>query len=186
MAETPRLSPLARLGLAARAGEGDAAVRLGWAVPAGMAIVRGAPPAELDLPSAPNTVAGDNPRAFWLGPDEWLLVGDVDVAALRAGGAIAVDVGHARAVITVAGDYAVDLLAKACPLDFDDAAFAVGTCAQSKLALTSAVLYRRGAQRFELFVARSYAVYLWQWLADAADEFGYAVAGLDQSDGSSG
>ncbi|MEQ9639748.1 MAG: sarcosine oxidase subunit gamma family protein [Alphaproteobacteria bacterium] len=183
MAEATRLSPLARLGLAARIGETDAPLRLGWATPAAMLVVRGDPPADLDLPRDPNTVAGDNPRAFWLGPDEWLLVGDVDRAAL--GDAVAVDVSHARTVITVAGDDAVDLLAKACGLDFDESAFPVDGCAQSKVALTSALLHRTDTDRFELYVGRSYAVYLWQWLADAAAEFGYAVAGLDQSGGSS-
>ena len=181
MADPLRVSPLARLGLAARAGEGDAAVRLGWAVPSAMAILRGPPPDRLELPAAPNTVAGEATRALWLGPDEWLLVGAVDVAALERDGAMVVDVGHARAVITVAGEYAVDVLAKGCPLDFDLAAFPVGACAQSRLARTSALLHRRGEARFDLYVGRSFAVYTWQWLADAAAELGHAVAGLDQS-----
>ena len=186
MADAPRLSPLARLGLAAQVGKGDAPVRLGWAATTGMVVVRGDPPGGLALPTEPNTVSGENPRAFWLGPDEWLLVGDVDVAEVRAAGAIAVDVSHARTVITIAGDFAADLLSKACSLDFDDSSFPIGSCAQSKVALTSALLYRSDTHRFEIFVARSHAAYLWQWLADAAVEFGFAVAGLDQSGGSSG
>lgn len=178
MADPSRSSPLAHLGLAARIGEADAPVQLGWSQPAGMAIVRGRAD-RLDLPTVPNTVAGDNPRALWLGPDEWLLVGDIDVAALERDGLMAIDAGHARTVLTVAGA-AADVLAKGCSLDFHLDAFPVETCAQSRLARISVLLHRRGAQRFDLYVGRSFAVYAWHWLADAAAANGYAVAGLDQ------
>jgi sarcosine oxidase subunit gamma len=181
MADADRTSPLARLGLAARIEpEADAAVRLGWAQPAAMAVVRGLPPDGLDLPQAPNTVAGGNPRAFWLGPDEWLLAGDVDIAALERRGALVVDVGHARAVLTLAGARAIDVLRQGCPLDFDARAFPVGGCAQSRLAPFSVLLHRCGDDRFDLYVGRSYAVACWQWLVAAAAEYGYAVVGLDQ------
>lgn len=181
MADADRTAPLAQLGLAARIErDGDAAVRLGWAQPAAMAIVRGLPPDGLDLPQVPNTVAGDNPRALWLGPDEWLVAGDVDVAALEARGALVVDVGHARAVLTLGGPGARDVLARGCPLDLDTRAFPVGGCAQSRLARLSVLLHRRAVDRFDLYVGRSYAVACWQWLVAAAAEHGYAVTGLDQ------
>ena len=181
MADTDRASPLARLGLAARVQPGaNAAVRLGWAQPPAMAIVRGMPPDGVDLPQVPNTVAGGNPRAFWLSPDEWLLVGDVDIAALEARGALVVDVSHARAVLTLAGASATGVLAQGCPLDFAATAFPVDNCAQSRLAAFDILLHRRATDRFDLYVGRSYAVAAWQWLADAAAGIGWSVAGLDQ------
>lgn len=141
-----------------------------------------------ELPFAPNkatlTAAGS---ALWTGPDEWLLTSDRRLPgheqALRrclAGpsGAV-VDLSHARIVLRIAGEHSRDLLARGCSLDLHPRKFAAGECAQSLLGQVSVLLHRREAETFDLFVARSYAVSVWDWLTGAAAGFGYVVLPAD-------
>jgi sarcosine oxidase subunit gamma len=72
------------------------------------------------------------------------------------------------------------VLAKGCPLDLHPRAFATGNCAQSLLAKASVLIHlpNDDAQRgptFDLYVARSFAHYLFAWLEDAGREYGVQV-----------
>jgi len=126
-------------------------------------------------PAAPNTVAkAPDAVIFWLGPDEWLYDGEqmvtvTDFRAALAGvpGAV-VDVSASRKSIVVAGERAQEVMAKAATLDFTDRGFPVGSCAQTNIARTQGLIYRRGAQEFVVYVRPSYERYLRAWLADAA------------------
>jgi sarcosine oxidase subunit gamma len=83
-----------------------------------------------------------------------------------------VDLSGSRTVIEIAGAHARTLLEKGCGLDLHPRAFGPGQCAQTLFArlpviidqLTAAPLYR-------LFVRRSSASWLSDWLLDAAQEF---------------
>jgi sarcosine oxidase subunit gamma len=89
-----------------------------------------------------------------------------------------VDVSDSRAVITLSGPRALDVLAKGCPLDLHPRVFSPGRCAQSLLAKAHVLLHRvDDAPTFEIYVHRSFADYLWTWLEDAAAEYGMAVRG---------
>ncbi|MCW5698485.1 MAG: hypothetical protein KIT00_01450 [Rhodospirillales bacterium] len=199
-----RQSPLAHLGLVARASEDQSAeagvvmaecpfcaqtglrgdgslARFGNAVKTVLGI---APPTE------PNTVTGpedfaDGARILWLGPDEWLIVGgDVDAEpsgalrlALSDRHAAVVDVSDGRAVIALSGPNARDVLAKGCPLDLHPRAFGPGRCAQTVLAKAHVILHQIDASpSYEIYVHRSFADYLWSWLEDAAGEFGVRIS----------
>jgi len=126
-------------------------------------------------PTTPNTVAATSDAAiFWLGPDEWLYDGEqmVTVTDLRAAlegvhGAV-VDVSASRKSIVVSGERAEEVMSKAASLDFTDRGFPVGSCAQTNVARTQGLIYRRGAQEFVIYVRPSYERYLRAWLADAA------------------
>jgi sarcosine oxidase subunit gamma len=133
------------------------------------------------LPVEPNTTAtsGDGTRLVcWLGPDEWLVIGEPGTAAaieagLRAAladapGAI-VDVSANRTTLSVAGPRARDLLAFGCGLDLD--ALVPGRCAQTLLARANVVLVPVGPAdepAFRILVRPSVAGYLAAWLRDAA------------------
>ena len=138
------------------------------------------------LPAAPNrtalTAAG---TALWSGPGEWLLMTsdrsqtNHELALRRclagSSGAV-VDLSQARAVICIAGEHSRDLLAMGCPLDLHHRDFAAGCCAQSLLGQVNVLLHLcQEADAFDLFVARSYALSVWDWLTDAAAGFGYRV-----------
>ena len=70
------------------------------------------------------------------------------------------------------GDSALDLLAKGCPLDLK--ALGDGQCASSLLGDVP-IVYDRCGDGFELYIPRTYAQFAWEWLIDAAGEFGYAA-----------
>jgi len=147
------------------------------------------------LPAEPNTTAASaTALALWLGPDEWWIVvpgpepecGPTLAAALhealagRPGSAVT-DVTDSRTCLRIRGPRARDLLNKGTPLDLHPRVFPAGRCAQSHLAKTDVVVHLvadDGADDgpvFELYVLRSFAEYLWLWLADAAREYGLAI-----------
>ncbi|MDP6572243.1 MAG: sarcosine oxidase subunit gamma family protein [Rhodospirillales bacterium] len=199
-----RQSPLAHLGLAARAAippediEGTEAgvvlcerparhqigLRGDARRPAFRAAVKGvlgfAPPAKA------TTAAGGTglPRALWLGPDEWLVVTDDDDAAtvadlseaLARQHAHVVDLSDARAVIGLAGAGARDVLMKGCTLDVHRRAFGPGRCTRTLLARAQVIVHQiTQAPDYDLYVQRSFAEYLWAWLEDAGTEYGVRV-----------
>jgi sarcosine oxidase, subunit gamma len=126
-------------------------------------------------PTAPNTVATAGDRhVLWLGPDEWLLIdpktGTDHVLrnALAGIHSAVVDVTSSRKALTVSGEHAEEIMAKAATLDFSVAAFPTGSCAQTNIARTQGIIWRRGAKEFVLYVRSSLAPYLRDWLDDAA------------------
>lgn len=147
-----------------------------------------APPVEPNSAAGPGSLA-EGGRILWLGPDEWLVVGrgkggsDIAGAIRRAidqapgvHHAAVVDVSDGRAVITLAGPHARNVLAKGCPLDFHPKAFEAGRCAQSLLGKAHIIIHQVDeAPTYEIYVHRSFADYLWRWLQDAAAEYGAKV-----------
>jgi len=163
-----RHSPLAHLGLAARAiapaadGAPEPGVWMGERPFRGLVNLRGpvgdkafdaavnkalgvAPPSE------PNTTAAKGDLTlFWLGPDEWWVVtaGDGPAtteklrAALAGQKAAVTDVSESRTCIHIRGPRARDLLAKGCPLDLHPRVFAAGSCAQSHCAKAMITLHQ--------------------------------------------
>jgi len=143
---------------------------------------------DMVLPADPNTSASaGGVTAIWLGPDEWLLTTDADNAAtllrklrdaLAGLAAAIVDVSDAATVIALSGPNAHDVLAKGCPLDLHPSVFAPGRVAQTIVAQADAILHRvddGGEASFDIHVRRSFAEYLWLWLADAGLEYGVGV-----------
>ena len=146
------------------------------------------------LPAAANTSTGDaDTIALWLGPDEWWLVvpgpepeagpalAEKLRAALTGHFAAVTEVGESRTCIRVAGPSARALLQKGCPLDVHPRAFVAGACAQSCLAKATVLVHLPADESvtegpiFDIYVARSFAEYLWAWLEDAGAEYGVAV-----------
>jgi sarcosine oxidase subunit gamma len=145
---------------------------------------------DLLLPTEPNSTAGRGDLvALWLGPDAWLLTCPPGALAAHTGSlrkalsdihAAITDVSDGRVALRLAGPSARDVLAKGCPLDLHPRAFASGSCAQSLLAKASVLIHLLDdeAQRgptFDLYVARSFAHYLFAWLEDAGREYGVQV-----------
>jgi sarcosine oxidase subunit gamma len=136
----------------------------------------------LDLPLEPNRFSRrDRLACLWLGPDEWLVVAEPDAdpglaprleRALAGRRVSVVEVGAGYATLQLAGARAREVLAKACSLDLHPRAFRAGQCAQSNFARTQAVIALvDDAPIFRLYVRRSLAEYLAQWLLDAMREY---------------
>lgn len=196
-----RQSPLAHLGLARRAREarGEAGVAMAERpFPAILNLrARGSTPEPWQaietalgfaLPREPNRAAGkDRVVALWLGPDEWWLIGppaDQGLGkTLSELGCTLTEVGDSRTCIRISGPRARALIAKGCPLDLHPRVFGPGHCAQSLLAEADIVLHQVSpAPAYDIYVARSFAEYLWLWLEDAAREYVLAVVEGAQSD----
>jgi heterotetrameric sarcosine oxidase gamma subunit len=158
--------------------------------PAAIAQINGAP-TELQLASALGFLALDStiePRRactgkggtlLWNGPGQWLAVSPSTSArgfirdlrgALEPSGATITDLSHARSVIRIAGPKAREVMLKGCPLDLDS--FEVNDCASSLLSHFNVQIHCLGDQTFDLYVFRSFGLALWEWLVDAALEYG--------------
>lgn len=139
------------------------------------------------LPQDPNTcVSSDRWHVSWLSPDEWLLIGNEDDAAV----AVLVDqleslhhalneISGGQTVFRVGGDAWRDVLASACPFDLHPRAFGEGACGQTVVAHTNVVLIfvnddPRG-EALDIVVRRSFADHLARWLMDAAIEGGFEM-----------
>ena len=141
--------------------------------------------AGVPLPLEPNRVASMRElRTLWLGPDEWLVTAPEGTApdltgrltrALAGRHATVIDLSASRAVIEVAGLRARALLEKGCGLDLHPRAFGPGQCAQTLFARLPVIIDQLGAApAYRLFVRRSAARWLADWLIDAAEEFRFA------------
>ncbi len=139
-------------------------------------------------PLAPNTTdSAEQVTVLWLAPDRWLVASDrhgpPDLEqALRqaldgAGLSAAVnDVTSGRTVVRVGGPRARDLLAKGCPLDLHPDAFAAGQCLQSLMGHLNVLLHAADDNgRVDIYVARGFAVSLWEFLTERAAELGCEV-----------
>ena len=103
-------------------------------------------------PTEPNTavVSDDGTRhVLWLGPDEWLVLGEPGTAsaleralreAIGDGRGAVVDVSANRTTLSVSGPRARELLAFGCALDLDERRFKPGMCAQTLLARANVII----------------------------------------------
>jgi len=134
-------------------------------------------------PTEPNTavVSDDGTRhVLWLGPNEWLVLGEPGTgpelerairAAIVQGPGAVVDVSANRTTLSVSGPRARDVLAFGCSLDLDERRFKPGMCAQTMLARANVIIVPVGPASepsFRVLVRPSFAAYLAAWLTDAA------------------
>jgi sarcosine oxidase subunit gamma len=136
----------------------------------------------LDLPTVPNTVTSAVAvSALWLGPDEWLVVGQPGAEegitarlheALVGLHSSVVDVTANRAVLEISGGRSRHLLMKGCSIDLHPRVFSPGRCAQTNFSRTIVILQQTDATpTWRLFVRSSFAVYLATWLIDAMADY---------------
>src|SRR5437762_2089046 len=138
--------------------------------------------AGVPLPMQPNRVASMRElRTLWLGPDEWLVTAPGGTApellarltgALAGRSAMVTDLSASRAVIEISGAQARRLLEKGCGLDLHPRAFGPGQCAQTLFAKLPVIIDQlSAAPSYRLYVRRSSARWLCDWLIDSAEEF---------------
>jgi sarcosine oxidase subunit gamma len=124
----------------------------------------------LRLPVEPGTwLRSGEADVLWLGPDEWLVVGEADL--VRSEDVAVTDVSAQRTTLVIAGPGARDLLAHGCALDLHPSVFGPGRCAQTTLALAQVVLVAREDDEFWILVRASLARYLADWVTDAAVDY---------------
>jgi sarcosine oxidase subunit gamma len=129
-----------------------------------------------DLPfeaPEPNTATTWGERdVLWLGPDEWLVVGDpgTEEEIVRALGdaldgrhASILDVGANRIAFDLQD--ALELLSTACGLDLDPGRWTPGMCAQTLVGHAQVILHQRDERTTRVFVRPSFAGYVEDLLA---------------------
>lgn len=192
----PRQSPLAHLALEARAAGSMEEALVGLTELPHRAMVNLRGPATPEIRSVVAEHAGcglplhaleaaqhGDMTALWLGPDEWLITGPTDGAELaatltnvfRGNFVTATDISDAYCAMRLAGPAAAETLSKGCSLDLHPRAFGAGRVARTLVAHASVILHQTSDDAYEIYVRRSYADYLWQWLMDAGQMFGIAV-----------
>lgn len=127
---------------------------------------------DLGLPRTPNAwTASDGRELLWLGPDEWLVVGEPGTAeslvawlegALADAHRAVVDVSSNRVAIELEGDRRFELLEQGCGLDLHPRSWRAGMCAQTLLARVPVLLQERG-DATRVFVRPSFADWLVDW-----------------------
>ncbi len=190
----PRHEPLAHLALAGRAtGNAASAAVVLRALPYHPSLIlRGESddPAFLEsflgamgfgLPIAPFGITNQNDyTAYWLGPNEWLIMGVKSPEHLAAGMAgcrhALIRVGDGQQIIAISGARAVDVLTKHCPLDLHGLKCSQPWCSRTVMAGIQITLRNLYDGSYHVHVGRSLADYAWRILEDAALEFGVAVA----------
>lgn len=138
----------------------------------------------LKLPPSNSTSGNGTCTVLWIGPGSWLTVGErsarerlaADLDRAMGGAATVVDLSHARTVIRIAGPSAHTILAKGCAMDLEPHAMKPGTASVTALARLPVLIHAINERpTFDLYVYRSYAEHLWEWLSRSAAEYGRAV-----------
>jgi len=120
--------------------------------------------------------------AICIGPHRWLVVEqerrdlyDLIRAATDTRQAAVIDQSHGRIGLRLSGPNVRDLLSKGTSIDLRPARFPAGCGTATRLERFTVVLHCIETECFDLFALRSYAVSLYEWLLDAAIEFGCRI-----------
>ena len=115
------------------------------------------------------------PETFWVVTHD---AEDLTVslrAAVRPALGAVTPLSNSRTRIYIEGPDAPKVLSTGIPLDFQQQSFRVNDFALTGLHHTSILVHRSGEQRYELYALRSFALWTWEWLTDAALQFGYDI-----------
>ena len=93
-------------------------------------------------------------------------------AALPASDGAVVDLSHGRAVLKLEGAAAPAILAKGVAIDLSATAFSPARVVQTMIHHVDVTIVRRDSEAFDLWVLRSFAESMAEWLLDAGLEFG--------------
>ena len=133
----------------------------------------------LQLPGQALQFSGEDPAACWLGPDQWLLTSDTRPAEelvahidrtlsnlLHA----ATDMSSNNVCFALKGPAARTILAMGCGIDMHESAFMAGQCVRTQFANVQLLIVAVEDHVFDLYLDRSHARYLGDWIADAGED----------------
>lgn len=130
-----------------------------------------------------STSSKEKITSLWLGPNEWLLVSNnetsketntyeleqvlFDNISKSNLGAITNVTDHFT-IFKLSGSNIYEVLSKGCPFDFSSENFGDSKVVQTILNHVDVTIHRRSENDVDLYVRRSFAGYLWEWLKDSA------------------
>ncbi len=116
------------------------------------------------LPGFGSALEKEGQTVFRVSPAQYWVVGPVPDA--KACHVMALSSGRTRFLVEGAG--VRDLLARCAAIDFSAEAFKPGSVAMTGIHHTPVLIHCVSENSFHLFVMRSFALSVWEWLADAA------------------
>ena len=134
--------------------------------------------AAMQLPQAQRW-RGVDPVVCWLGPDQWLLTSDTqsptDVislvdSALSGQLYAATDLSSSNVCYALKGFAARTVLAMGCGVDLHESAFTEGQCVRTNFANVPLFIVCIAGDHFDLYVDRSHARYLNDWLTNSGED----------------
>ena len=136
------------------------------------------------LPDAPNQIIASGESGFVMSQShrEFWLLQPLGEASLDRPASDAVASGvwplycqHSHAWLQLAGEPRAQVMAKLCGVDLSEAAFPLGSVAQTQAARVSVIIAAHQNENdqpvFSIFVDQSLARYLWQAMEDAMGEW---------------
>jgi len=136
----------------------------------------------LELPTKPRTSAKKGKiTALWLSIDQWLITMPLETRdklladlnkKLKKNLCLVCDVSDARTIIRLTGDEVREVLIKGCSVDVTLPEFSSGTVRRLLFAEIAALCHfvDGNPDIVDLYVFRSYANYVWEWLLQTAHE----------------
>ena len=122
---------------------------------------------------------GDDPTAYWLGPDRWLLSSDskpakdlIDQINSTLAGQLhaATDLSSSYVCLALSGPAARTILAMGCGIDLHASVFTTGQCVSTHFANILLFIVAVKGNHFDLYLDRSYARYLCDWLRNSGED----------------
>lgn len=140
----------------------------------------------LPLPvAACSTVATNQIRMVWVGPNDWFVVGAAGQqsaiegklrTALSGQHCAITDVSSGYFLVTLSGVQVREVLAQACPMDFHPAVFKPGKAVGTNFFKIGIYVWQRDeTPRYEMLVRRSFIDHFWQLIDHCALDFGWTA-----------
>ena len=136
------------------------------------------------LPSEANTsTTGETLTAFWLSPDEWMLISNETVnedsniykvednlinSISKTNLGAVTDVSDQFVMINIKGSKVFDLFATGSPFNFNEFKNKKGSVVQTILSHIDVIIHLTGINEVNLLVRRSFSQHLYSWLNDSA------------------
>jgi len=136
----------------------------------------------MELPLKPRTSAAKGKiTVLWLSIDQWLITAPLETTdkllddlnkKLKKNFCLACNVSDARTIIRLSGSQCREVLIKGSSSDLIRAEFTPGTVQRLLFADVAAICHYAGKNPdvVDLYVFRSYANYVWEWLLQTAHE----------------
>ena len=136
------------------------------------------------LPTEANTsTTSDKLTAIWLSPDEWMIVSNElaskdtnkyelydmlfnSISKINLGAVI--DVTDQFVQLELKGKNIYEIFSAGCPFNFNEFKEKKGSTAQTVLNHIDVILHHKEENIVNLFVRRSFAQHLWDWIEDSS------------------
>ena len=136
------------------------------------------------LPTEANTsTSAENLTAFWLSPDEWMLISNdtvkegsntyqaeeeliKNISKVKLGAIT--DVSDQFVMLSIKGSKVFDLFATGSPFNFNDFKNKKGLVVQTILTHIDVIIHHQELNEINLFVRRSFSQHLHSWMSDSA------------------